>query len=219
MSPFLWGGGLHIRRTLTSTCWVGQAGKKNSVPRHGTIPTHTCLRRLLRSGAERSPSDVPPLVRAGRLYPAIEQSHQKPGGELQASLSSDGASHQAWPMFARKAITDPLTNIANRKAFEEAGSPLAAMVEDCEPLPCCCDDKIDHFTFKDVSTNLGPQTGGSGVRLVAQLPVGECQGRDQTPRQLWRARNFRRLLLRHRLESRRHQVANQIRTTVDTKKR
>src|SRR6185312_4397833 len=77
-------------------------------------------------------------------------------------------------------MTDPLTNIANRKAFDEAvQAAIAAMVDDGEPVTVLLCD-IDHFkTFNDT---WGHQTGDQVLRLVANCLSENVKGRDTAAR-------------------------------------
>src|SRR6185312_16299660 len=110
-------------------------------------------------------------------------------------------------------MTDPLTNIANRKAFDEAvQAAIAAMVDDGEPVTVLLCD-IDHFkTFNDT---WGHQTGDQVLRLVANCLSENVKGRDTAAR--YGGEEFAVLLRGTGLEAA-TMVANQIRTTVETKK-
>jgi len=113
----------------------------------------------------------------------------------------------------KESMTDPLTNLANRKAFDEAvRAALAAVAEEGEPVTMLLCD-IDHF--KMFNDTWGHQTGDQVLRLVAACLSENVKGRDTTAR--YGGEEFAVLLRGTGLEAA-TMVANQIRTTVETKK-
>ena len=80
----------------------------------------------------------------------------------------------------RQSLTDQLTGLANRKAFDES---LAAAVEaaTAEHAPLCLlMGDIDHF--KSFNDNWGHQTGDQVLRLVARCLTENTKGRDTAAR-------------------------------------
>jgi diguanylate cyclase len=113
----------------------------------------------------------------------------------------------------KESMTDPLTHIANRKAFDESiRGALAAVAEDGEAATLLLCD-IDHF--KNFNDNWGHQTGDQVLRLVAACLAENVKGRDTAAR--YGGEEFAVLLRGTPLEAA-TRVANQIRTTVETKK-
>jgi diguanylate cyclase len=113
----------------------------------------------------------------------------------------------------KESMTDPLTHIANRKAFDEAiRAALAAVSQDGEAVTLLLCD-IDHF--KAFNDNWGHQTGDQVLRLVAACLSENVKGRDTAAR--YGGEEFAVLLRGTSLEAATH-VANQIRNTVETKK-
>ncbi len=88
----------------------------------------------------------------------------------------------------KESLTDPLTGIPNRKAFDERSTTQSAMRSASgEPFALLMCD-IDHFkTFNDT---WGHQTGDQVLRLVGALPVRKRQ-RPRYGGALWR-RGIRR---------------------------
>ncbi|HYS44946.1 MAG TPA: GGDEF domain-containing protein, partial [Rhizomicrobium sp.] len=112
----------------------------------------------------------------------------------------------------KESMTDPLTNIANRKAFDEAVRAAMTAAQDGEAVSLLMCD-IDHFkTFNDT---WGHQTGDQVLRLVATCLSENVKGRDTAAR--YGGEEFAVLLRGIGLDAA-TRVADQIRTTVETKK-
>src|SRR6185312_7659308 len=110
-------------------------------------------------------------------------------------------------------MTDPLTNIANRKAFDEAvQAAIAAMVDDGEPVTVLLCD-IDHF--KNFNDTWGHQTGDQVLRLVANCLSENVKGRDTAAR--YGGEEFVVILPQTGLSGAVN-LANQIRNKVESKK-
>ncbi len=145
-------------------------------------------------GGERSPADlrtlVDGLISATR---AMEIRAKSLEGELQASSQQVSELRTKLADVRKESMTDPLTGIANRKAFDEALlAAIAAVARDGEEVTLLMCD-IDHF--KLFNDTWGHQTGDQVLRLVA-CACAKTQG----PRHrgaLWR-RGIRRGAARHR---------------------
>lgn len=164
-------------------------------------------------GAERSQADlrklVEGLVAATR---AMEQRAKSLEGELQASSEQVSELRVKLDDVRKESMTDPLTQIANRKAFDEAvKSALNAVADDEIVSLLICD--IDHF--KKFNDSWGHQTGDQVLRLVASCLNENTKGRDTAAR--YGGEEFAVLLRGTGLDDATH-VAEQIRTTVETKK-
>jgi diguanylate cyclase len=164
-------------------------------------------------GTERSPADlrklVEGLVAATR---AMEQRAKALEGELQASSQQVHELRGKLDDVRKESMTDPLTQIANRKAFDEAvKSALVGVAENEEVSLLICD--IDHF--KKFNDSWGHQTGDQVLRLVAACLNENTKGRDTAAR--YGGEEFAVLLRGTSLASA-TRVAEQIRATVETKK-
>jgi len=163
---------------------------------------------------ERSPADVRMLV-DGLIAATRAMEHRAKSleGELQASSLQVSELRTKLADVRKESMTDPLTHIANRKAFDEAiRGALAAVNQDGEAVTLLLCD-IDHFkTFND---NWGHQTGDQVLRLVAACLSENVKGRDTAAR--YGGEEFAVLLRGTSLDGA-TKVANQIRTTVETKK-
>ena len=164
-------------------------------------------------GAERSQADlrklVEGLVAATR---AMEQRTKSLEGELQASSQQVHELRGKLDDVRKESMTDPLTQIANRKAFDEAvKSALNGVAEGETVSLLICD--IDHF--KKFNDSWGHQTGDQVLRLVASCLSENTKGRDTAAR--YGGEEFAVLLRGTALEDATH-VAEQIRGTVETKK-
>lgn len=162
----------------------------------------------------RSPADlrklVDGLIAATR---AMEQRTKSLEGELQASSAQVNELRDKLDDVRKESLTDPLTNIANRKAFDDAAKAaqdaVAANHEAVSLLLC----DIDHF--KLFNDNWGHQTGDQVLRLVASCLSENTKGRDTAAR--YGGEEFAVVLRGTGLEAAAH-LADQIRQTVETKK-
>ncbi len=123
----------------------------------------------------------------------MEQRAKSLEGELQASSQQVSELRDKLDDVRKESLTDPLTGIANRKAFDDAVKlAREQMYQDQEELTLLICD-IDHF--KNFNDTWGHQTGDQVLRLVA----GCLQGKRQRPRYslaLWR-RGIRGTAARH----------------------
>jgi diguanylate cyclase len=164
-------------------------------------------------GGERSPADVRKLV-DGLIAATRAMEHRAKSleGELQASSQQVTELRTKLADVRKESMTDPLTNIANRKAFDEAMRAALAAAQDGEPVSLLMCD-IDHFkTFNDT---WGHQTGDQVLRLVAVCLSENVKGRDTAAR--YGGEEFAVLLRGTGLDAA-TRVANQIRTSVETRK-
>jgi diguanylate cyclase len=163
---------------------------------------------------ERSPADVRKLV-DGLVAATLAMEHRAKSleGELQASSEQVTELRTKLADVRKESMTDPLTRIANRKAFDEAmRAAMAAVNDEGEAVTLLLCD-IDHF--KAFNDNWGHQTGDQVLRLVASCLSENVKGRDTAAR--YGGEEFAVLLRGTALDAA-TEVANQIRTTVQTKK-
>jgi diguanylate cyclase len=113
----------------------------------------------------------------------------------------------------RESLTDQLTGIPNRKAFDkELQESIESSIESGEPLSLVMCD-IDHFkTFNDT---WGHQTGDQVLRLVANCLSENVKGRDTAAR--YGGEEFVVILPQTELSDA-VKLANQIRKKVESKK-
>ena len=164
--------------------------------------------------SERSPADLRKLmdglISATR---AMEHRAKSLEGELQASSQQVTELRTKLADVRKESLTDPLTNLANRKAFDEAVRAAMAAValegEDATLLIC----DIDHF--KKFNDTWGHQTGDQVLRLVSACLSENVKGRDTAAR--YGGEEFAVVLRGSGLEAA-TRVADQIRTAVETKK-
>jgi len=165
-------------------------------------------------GGERSPADlnklVEGLIAATR---AMEIRAKSLEGELQASSQQVSELRVKLADVRKESMTDPLTGISNRKAFDEAllaaGAAVAREGEEVTLLLC----DIDHF--KLFNDTWGHQTGDQVLRLVASCLGENTKGRDTAAR--YGGEEFGVVLRGTGLDAA-TRVADQIRATVETKK-
>jgi diguanylate cyclase len=165
-------------------------------------------------GGERSPADlnklVEGLIAATR---AMEIRAKSLEGELQASSQQVSELRTKLADVRKESMTDPLTGISNRKAFDEAllaaGAAVAREGEEVTLLLC----DIDHF--KLFNDTWGHQTGDQVLRLVASCLGENTKGRDTAAR--YGGEEFGVVLRGTGLDAA-TRVADQIRATVETKK-
>jgi diguanylate cyclase len=164
-------------------------------------------------GGERSPADlrklVDGLIAATR---AMEQRTKSLEGELQASSQQVTELRSKLADVRKESITDPLTHIANRKAFDEAMEAARIAAEKGEEV-CLLMCDIDHF--KKFNDSWGHQTGDQVLRLVATCLSENTKGRDTAAR--YGGEEFG-VVLRGTPLAAATKVADQIRAIVETKK-
>ena len=164
-------------------------------------------------GGDRSPADLRKLVDGLMAATrAMEQRTKSLEGELQASSAQVSELRDKLDNVRKESLTDALTNIANRKAFDDAvrqAQEAVALGEEVTLLLC----DIDHF--KRFNDTWGHQTGDQVLRLVAHCLSENVKGRDTAAR--YGGEEFAVLLRGINLEAA-TRVAEQIRETVQTKK-
>jgi len=113
----------------------------------------------------------------------------------------------------KESLTDQLTGIANRKAFDtELQESIERAIETGEPLSLVMCD-IDHF--KNFNDTWGHQTGDQVLRLVANCLSENVKGRDTAAR--YGGEEFAVILPQTELRGAVN-LANQIRGKVESKK-
>ena len=134
--------------------------------------------------------------------------------ELQLQTSSREVSdlRERLESVRRESLTDELTGIRNRKAFEiELHESIERCIETGEPLSLMLCD-IDHF--KNFNDTWGHQTGDQVLRLVANCVSENVKGRDTAAR--FGGEEFAVLLPQTDLSAAVN-LANQIRQKVESK--
>ena len=165
-------------------------------------------------GGGQSPEEmrkfVDTLMTATRTMEARAQTLER---ELQHSSQEVDLLKAQLNDVRKESLTDSLTGIANRKAFD---GELAAAVEearrDGDPVTLLMCD-IDHF--KHFNDSWGHQTGDQVLRLVANCMSENVKGRDTVAR--FGGEEFAVILRRTSLTNA-TSLANQIRAFVQSKK-
>ena len=130
---------------------------------------------------EQSPAELRKLVK--NLQAATREMENRTRSlekELQKSSDQVTELRHKLDNVHRESLTDPLTGIANRKAFDNAlavAEEQAATGNDPVSLLLC---DIDHF--KKFNDNWGHQTGDQVLRLVANCLSENVKGRDTAAR-------------------------------------
>ncbi len=144
---------------------------------------------------------------------AMEARTKSLEGELQRSSQQVHDLRSKLDNVRKESLTDPLTGIANRKAFDEAVRQAVTAREQGDEAVTLLLCDIDHFkTFNDT---WGHQTGDQVLRLVASCLSENVKGRDTAAR--YGGEEFAVLLRGTGVEAA-TRVAEQIRQTVETKK-
>ncbi|MEI9989367.1 MAG: GGDEF domain-containing protein [Rhizomicrobium sp.] len=132
-------------------------------------------------GGEQSPESVSKLV--GSLVAATKSMESRTRSleqELQKSSHQVGDLRAQLENVRRESLTDPVTGIANRKAFDtELATAIAESRQSGEPMALfMCD--IDRF--KQFNDTWGHQTGDHVLKLVAACISDNVKGRDTAAR-------------------------------------
>lgn len=134
-------------------------------------------------------------------------------GKLSVSTKEISRLRANLESMRREAMTDALTGVANRKAFDMAlRSHLEASRESGKPVSLMMGD-IDHF--KSFNDNFGHQTGDQVLKLVAGVMSAIVKGRDLVAR--YGGEEFAIILPETKLEHAK-KLAETIRTTVEGKR-
>ncbi len=133
--------------------------------------------------------------------------------QLQASSREVADLRESLETVRRESLTDPLTGIANRKAFDtELQKSIERATQFNEPL-CLVMCDIDHF--KAFNDTWGHQTGDQVLRLVANCISENVKGRDTAAR--FGGEEFAVILPQTSLSDA-VKLADQIRLKVESKK-
>ena len=165
-------------------------------------------------GGAQSPADLRKLV-DGLIAStrAMEQRAKSLENELQSSSQQVSDLRNKLADVRKESMTDQLTSIANRKAFDEAAkAAVAAATNEGELVSLLLCD-IDHF--KKFNDTWGHQTGDQVLRLVAACLSESVKGCDTAAR--YGGEEFAVLLRGSGLEAA-TQVADQIRVAVQGKR-
>ena len=161
--------------------------------------------------ANQSPADMRKLV-DGLIVATREMENRAKNleGELQRSSELVTELRSKLDNVRKESLTDPLTGIANRKAFDNQVDALKSRAPGEAVSLLLCD--IDHF--KRFNDTWGHQTGDQVLRLVAACLGENTKGRDTAAR--YGGEEFA-VLLRGDLESA-AKVAEDIRLAVEGRK-
>jgi len=100
--------------------------------------------------------------------------------QLQTSSQEVGELRERLESVRRESLTDQLTGLSNRKAFDsELQASIESSIETGEPLTLLMAD-IDHF--KSFNDTWGHQTGDQVLRLVSNCLSENVKGRDTAAR-------------------------------------
>ncbi len=184
-----------------------------SAGRHAEDYTNTLSAATGELGANQSPDDMRKLVEdLIAATKAMEEKTRTLEGELQKSSEQVSDLRGKLDDVRKESLTDPLTGIANRKAFDAAmDTGMLALGEGENVCLMMCD--IDHF--KKFNDSWGHQTGDQVLRLVANCLSDNVKGRDTAAR--YGGEEFGVLLRGTSLADAIH-VADQIRLAVQGRK-
>jgi len=165
-------------------------------------------------GANHSPEELRSLV--GGLVSATKSMENRTRAleqELQKSSAQVGELRAQLDNVRKESLTDALTGIANRKAFDaELATAIAEARLNGEPLSLfMCDIDL----FKSFNDTWGHQTGDHVLRLVANCISENTKGRDTAAR--YGGEEFA-VIVRQADLAGAFKLAEQIRTSVQNKK-
>ncbi len=188
--------------------------KLEAASQHATDYGNTLSAATGKLGDAHSPESLRKLV--GTLVGATKEMENKARAleqELQQSSAQVGELRTQLDNVRKESLTDPLTGIANRKAFDaELQAAMAEARLHGEPLSLfLCD--IDKFkTFNDT---WGHQTGDHVLKLVAGCLSENTKGRDSAAR--YGGEEFA-VIVRRAAVGDAVRLAEQIRANVESKK-
>jgi diguanylate cyclase len=132
-------------------------------------------------GAEQSQDDLRKLVDG--LLAATREMQSRTRvleGELQKSSDQVSELRDKLDNVHKESLTDPLTGIANRKAFDNSLAAAETAISEGGDPACLLLCDIDHF--KKFNDNWGHQTGDQVLKLVASCLSENVKGRDTAAR-------------------------------------
>ena len=100
--------------------------------------------------------------------------------ELDSSANTMTKMQQNLETFRKEALTDGLTNLANRKCFDQEIEKIAASTTEENGTLSLLMVDIDHF--KSFNDNFGHQVGDQVLKLVAKTLMDGLKGRDMPAR-------------------------------------
>ena len=159
----------------------GMLGRLNDAGRDAGRYSSTLSAATGELGAEQSPGELRKLVE-NLLAATREMENRTRSLEKELQKSSDQVTELRHKLdnVHKESLTDPLTGIANRKAFDNALAAAEEQVangDDPASLLLC---DIDHF--KKFNDTWGHQTGDQVLRLVANCLSENVKGRDTAAR-------------------------------------
>ena len=159
----------------------GMLGRLNDAGRHAGRYSSALSAATGELGTEQSPEELRKLVES--LQAATREMENRTRSlekELQKSSEQVTELRHKLDNVHKETLTDPLTGIANRKAFDNAlavAEEQAAGSDDPVSLLLC---DIDHF--KKFNDSWGHQTGDQVLKLVANCLSENVKGRDTAAR-------------------------------------
>ncbi len=165
-------------------------------------------------GGDQSPAALRKLVNSLRTATrSMAERTQSLESELQTSSREVNELKRKLDDVRKESLTDPLTGISNRKAFDtELTRAVQTAQEEGEPMSLLMCD-IDHF--KQFNDSWGHQTGDQVLRLVANCLSENVKGRDTAAR--YGGEEFA-VIVRGAQLSDAVTLGNQIREAVQSKK-
>ena len=163
------------------------------------ITATACRRPRASFDAEQSPADLRKLV-DNLLAATREMENRTKSLEKELQKSSDQVNELRSKLdnVRKESLTDPLTGIANRKAFDAAPWRKQRSRRSGRDAGLAAD--VRHRPFQEIQRQLGTSDRRPGIAAGGELPVGKCQ-RPRYRRPLWR-RGIRGGAARHRPERR-----------------
>ena len=173
---------------------------------------------VLQDAAGSLGADADPEQVRGKLKSVLDNTqnfiehNQKLEEELERSTVVMQELQRDLELVKQQALTDGLTNLANRKAFDAEILRIAEEAQREEQTFCLILMDIDHF--KAFNDNYGHQVGDQVLRLVAQTLIDGVKGRDVAAR--YGGEEFAILLPQTTLQGA-IKVADSLRTVVQGK--
>jgi diguanylate cyclase len=144
---------------------------------------------------------------------AMESRTKNLENQLEASAGEVNTLRERMETIRQESLIDPLTGLANRRAFDQHISAAIAEATSEDGKLCVLMGDVDHF--KKFNDTWGHATGDQVLRLVAQCFKSNVKGRDTAAR--FGGEEFVVILPDTSLDNARR-VAEQIRKAVESKK-
>ena len=165
-----------IEKFETEAGKIADAVKESGKNSAGCSNALGCLADDLTKTASENPEVARLIDGVTNIVTSIQASNEKLESQLADSSDEISFLRESIETIQKEALTDPLTGVKNRKAFDTSiHRELEFARENDDPLSLVL---VDIDFFKRFNDRWGHQTGDQVLRLVAEMMKANVKGRD-----------------------------------------